>query len=579
MELFRSLQSLFPARDKRLVLFLLLGSVGVSLVETASLSAVMLFASVATNFDLVTTNKYFYFIYKALYFEKPSHFVLSFGVFLLFFYAVRAALNIAQVYYLNKFSQMRQHYFASLLFKRFVRLPYHVYVMQNSSSLGQTIFSYTSNITQVVSGLLSISAETLTILCVYAMLFYVNWKMTLVLTSLLSIKVFAIVKTFSGKITHAGKISQRFGLIAGKTFSETFQNYKFLKLLARDNLTINSFIDAHKTYARASATNAVWQGLPRFILETLGFFILIGVMLYVIYRYNNAQFVVPIVSLYALAFYRFLPSVNKILMGYNQIIFNKHALKPVLQYLIMEEESLGELPLAFNKTIKLSDVTFAYGMQPPIFEHVSCIIRKGERIGFVGASGAGKTTLVDIVIGLLTPQVGTIVIDDELLTNTTVRAWRRKIGYIPQHVTLFDGTVLDNVVCGREVNENEVVRCLKQAHIYDFLLTKDDVATRVGEGGIQLSGGQKQRIAIARALYGDPEILVLDEATSALDNETEAIIMDNIYDVSAHKTLLVIAHRLSTIARCDRVYRIEKGSVFEVSVASYSSGIQHSTVV
>ena len=565
MELLSLLNQLFPPRDKRLIAILLVASMVVSVVETASLSAVMVFVSVATNFDLVHTNRYFNYCYTKLGFSAPGNFVIVLGIALLLFYSVRGVLNVAHVFYLNKFAQMRQHYFATLLFKRFMRFSYQDYVMQNSSAVSQTIFAYTGNITQVVNGLLNIASELLTVGCIYAMLFYVNWKMTLVLTLLLTTKVFIIIKAFSGKITAAGKQAQKYGLLAGKTFSEAFHNYKFLKLLSRDNLTINSFITSHRKFAQANAMNAVWQGLPRFILETMGFYILVGVMIYVIFRYNNAQFVVPIVSLYALAFYRFLPSVNKILMGYNQIIFNKHALKPVLNYLLHVEECLGNQPLDLNKSIELRDVSFAYNQDKPIFSNVSLMVHRGERIGFVGESGAGKTTLVDVMIGLLQPQKGEVLLDGRVLDKDTIKSWRQKIGYIPQAVTLFDGTVLENVVCGRGVDEERVIYSLKQAHIYDFLCTKDGVYTRVGDAGIQLSGGQKQRVAIARALYGDPEVLVLDEATSALDHETEGVIMDNIYEVSANKTLLVIAHRLTTIQRCDRVYRIQDGTVHEVT--------------
>jgi ATP-binding cassette subfamily B protein/ATP-binding cassette subfamily C protein len=185
-------------------------------------------------------------------------------------------------------------------------------------------------------------------------------------------------------------------------------------------------------------------------------------------------------------------------------------------------------------------------------------IEKGQKIAFVGESGSGKSTLVDLICGIYRPNSGKIFIDNVELDNSNIVSWRKKIGYIPQSIYLFDGTIADNISFGREYNEDKLIKVLKQANIYDVLIEKEGLDTMVGEGGIQLSGGQKQRIGIARALYGEPEILVLDEATSALDSETEKAIMDEIYKISEDKTLMIIAHRLSTIEKCDVRIDLEK---------------------
>ena len=187
-------------------------------------------------------------------------------------------------------------------------------------------------------------------------------------------------------------------------------------------------------------------------------------------------------------------------------------------------------------------------------------IKKGEKIAFVGESGSGKSTLVDIIIGLYRPKTGYIKIDDEILDEKNLKSWRKKIGYIPQTIYLFDGTVAKNVALGEKIDKKRVVEALKKAKILDFLKEHHQgLNTRVGEGGVKLSGGQKQRVAIARALYDNPEVLVLDEATSALDNETEEKIMEEIYKISENKTLIIIAHRLSTLKKCEKIYKIEDG--------------------
>jgi ABC-type multidrug transport system fused ATPase/permease subunit len=268
--------------------------------------------------------------------------------------------------------------------------------------------------------------------------------------------------------------------------------------------------------------------------------------------------------MYAFAFYRFLPSANKILSEYNRINFCKHAVESVQTYLTYDLETLRTEKIEFKNQIELKNVSFSYDGKNKILDGANLVIQRGQRTAFVGESGAGKSTIVDILMGLYRPQNGDVFVDNIKLDKKNLKAWRGKIGYIPQQIYLFDGTVAENIVFGREHDENKIVAVLKKANIYDFLLKHEGLHKKVGEGGIQLSGGQKQRIAIARALYSDPEVLVLDEATSALDHETESRIMDEIYSLNADKTLIIVAHRLTTVERCENIYKIDNGKVVRV---------------
>jgi ABC-type multidrug transport system fused ATPase/permease subunit len=244
--------------------------------------------------------------------------------------------------------------------------------------------------------------------------------------------------------------------------------------------------------------------------------------------------------------------------GYNSLIYYHKSIDIVDEELKITQENLASEIVKFNQKIELINVDFSY-QEKTVLKNITLTINKGEKIAFVGESGAGKSTLVDLIIGLYKPNKGQVKIDGTLLDESNLQNWRSQIGYIPQQVYLFDGTIADNVCFGRELNETLLEKVLKQANIFDFLQTKQGVNTLVGEGGIQLSGGQKQRVAIARALYGQPEILALDEATSALDDKTEKKIMDEIYRVSENKTLIIIAHRLSTVKHCDKIFKIEGG--------------------
>jgi ATP-binding cassette subfamily B protein/ATP-binding cassette subfamily C protein len=265
--------------------------------------------------------------------------------------------------------------------------------------------------------------------------------------------------------------------------------------------------------------------------------------------------------MYALALYRILPSLHRALQNLNAISYAQRSLEIVSEAARQETEQEGSLPLGFEKSIRLEDVSFSYTPGETILDRVSLEIRRGEKIAVTGESGGGKSTLIDLIIGIHRPDSGTLFVDGQAIRGENVRSWRRRIGYIPQDIYLFDGTVAENVVFGAEFDEKRLLRVLEMANIRDFLETKEGVHTSIGEEGIQLSGGQRQRLGIARALYDDPDVLVLDEATSALDNETEAKIMDEIYEASREKTLIVVAHRLSTVERCERRIRVEKGKL------------------
>jgi ABC-type bacteriocin/lantibiotic exporter with double-glycine peptidase domain len=256
-----------------------------------------------------------------------------------------------------------------------------------------------------------------------------------------------------------------------------------------------------------------------------------------------------------------LPAINRILGYFNSIAYLHQSLKRIYEDLNLETDHEGSAPVTFKKSVRGEKLWFAYLKGGDVIKDASLEISIGEKIAVTGESGSGKTTLVDILIGIYRPLQGNLYVDDILINNENIRSWRKKIGYIPQSIYLFDGTVAENVSFGSVHDEEKIISVLKKARIWNFLEERDGIHTRVGERGLQLSGGQKQRIGIARALYNEPEVLVLDEATSSLDDATETEIMNEIYDVSGNKTLIIIAHRLSTVERCDRRIRVENGTI------------------
>ena len=557
----KKLLAITTRQEKKNFIILIFMSIFLSIIETVGISAIMPFITLASDPSKIVSNKYSKMVYDFFEFSTTTNFMIFFGLFLISFYIFRAIYSIFYNYILNKFAFGRFHAFAFRLFKNYTNLPYKRFVKRNSAELIKTIVNEASNLSFYMQSLLLIFSEFFTVVLLYALLLLMDWRMTLVLTILLGAKVLFLLFFLKKRIEKEGLKRSIMQSKFYKILNETFGNFKIIKLIQNEEKLYSEFSNISYGYARANIVSNTLNQLPRLSLETIGFSVLIGIVVYVLFQYNDANFVLPIISMYALALYRILPALNRILSNYNALLFLSSSLDIVYSDLSYTPQTEGKDFIDFKNKIELTNVSFEYNKNKKVLENINIIINKGDKVAFVGESGSGKSTLVDLIIGLYKPLSGEIVIDDKKLTTDNVKSYRSKVGYIPQSIYLFDGTVGENVAFGYEYDKEKITEVLKKANIYDFLSSKEGIDTLVGDGGIQLSGGQKQRIGIARALYSDPEILVLDEATSALDNETEAKIMDEIYETSQDKTLLIIAHRLSTIERCDRKIMLSNGKI------------------
>lgn len=550
------LRYLMVRRDKIILLWLLLATIVFSIIETLGISVIMPFITFASNPNQILNNSISLKLYQWLNFSSTLNFMLFFSAVLVGFYIFRALYSIVYSYCLNYFSFRKSHYFSYRLFCKSVEMSYFDFTKKNTDSTRMSIVQESQNVSQYIQNFLQMFAEGFTIVLMYSLLLIVSWKMTLVLSLIMAFQIFFIIKTISKKIKKQGDKSVIIETEFGKILTQTFGNFKFIKLKGNQKDIYNDFEDTSSHRASVLTKYQTLNALPKSFLETIGFILLICCVAYILIRYNDASAVIPIISMYALALYRILPSANKILTNYNAMNYYKKSLSNVYEAIKKPTESEGDGSCDFEKNIELKNVSFYYDINKPIIEDFNLIINKGDKVAFCGASGAGKSTLVDIIIGIYKPKKGEILIDGIRLDSHNLPSWRKKIGYIPQAIYLFDGTVAENVAFGSEMDEQKLISACKKANIWDFLEEHNGLDTIVGEGGILLSGGQKQRIGIARAIYDDPELLVLDEATSALDIDTEAKIMNEIYDVAQNKTLLVIAHRLDTIKRCEKKVEI-----------------------
>ncbi|EIE6715616.1 ABC-type lipopolysaccharide transporter PglK [Campylobacter jejuni] len=550
--------------DKNFLFFLLVFSIFVSFIETFAISLVMPFITLASDFSYFDRNKYLISLKE--YLNIPVfEIIVYFGVGLIVFYVFRALLNAYYFHLLARFSKGRYHAIAYKVFSKFLNINYEKFTQKNQSEILKSITGEVYNLSTMISSFLLLMSEIFVVLLLYALMLLINYKITLFLSIFMVLNAFILVKNLSPIIKKAGARREE----AMKNFFEilntNLNNFKFIKLKTKEDGVLSLFKAQSEAFSKANITNESVAAVPRIYLEGIGFCVLVFIVVFLVLKNeSDISGILSTISIFVLALYRLMPSANRIITSYHDLLYYHSSLDIIYQNLRQEEENLGEEKLSFNQELKIYNLSFSYEGKKYLFKNLNLNIKKGEKIAFIGESGCGKSTLVDLIIGLLKPKEGQILIDEQELNANNTKNYRQKIGYIPQNIYLFNDSIAKNITFGDAVDEEKLNRVIKQANLEHFIKNlSQGVQTKVGDGGSNLSGGQKQRIAIARALYLEPEILVLDEATSALDTQSEAKIMDEIYKISKDKTMIIIAHRLSTITQCDKVYRLEHGKLKE----------------
>lgn len=558
----KKLFAVLSLQDKRFFYALLAFSVLISFIESFAISLIMPFVSVASDFSLFERNAYLRQIDE--FFSLPKYeLVAYFGLLLIVFYVLRAFLNALYFYLLARFSKGRYHLFALRLFRKYLNLDYESFTRQKHSTLLKTITQEAFNLSTMLASFLLMMSELFVVALIYALMLVVDYQITLFLSVFLLANALILVRVLSPMMKKAGAKREVAMSAFFETLSTNLNNFKFIKLKGKEESVAHLFSEQSFAFSRANITSETINAFPRLFLEAVGFCVLVFIVVALIWqRQSDIHTALAMISLFVLALYRLMPSANRIITSYHDLLYYKNSLDIVYNALYEKDENLGDEKVSFEKDLVLKNVNFAYKNKPLLFENLNFTLKKGEKIAFIGESGSGKSTLVDMLMGLLPPNSGEILVDGRKLSAQNLKNFRQKIGYIPQQIYLFNDTIAKNIAFGEEFDEKMLERVIKQANLQSFITSlKDGANTLVGDGGGNLSVGQKQRIAIARALYLSPQILVLDEATSALDNESEAKIMSEIYKISSDKTLIIIAHRLNTIEQCDKIYRVEKGKI------------------
>ena len=543
------------------------------LLETASASLILPLVSAILDEEKFAQNRYVMQIRELFGIESVRTFTLCMLGFIIAIYIFKAVFLILQTYLLARFANKNRARCTTNLLWQFLHRPYEYYLYAETSDIIRTIYGDMDNIFNLLLQCMNFASELVVSLCLGVFLLITDWKMCLLMVLLLGVLTLINVKVIKKHLNIAGEGSRITQAGMYKWILQGASGIKDVKVLRKEYYFTDRYSDSAEGYADNQIKYNVLTNLPRLLIEAVAILgILIYVMISMLMGVNIASLMTTIAA-FAVAAMRLLPSVNRL----NTYIANIAYFEPALDFIYenVNTKGLSEenvlithnpteeyVPaLSFKDTIKLNDITFAYpNTDKNIFTHADMTVPIGASVGVVGASGAGKSTIVDIMLGLLEVKSGEILCDG-IDAIEHYPEWLSHIGYIPQTIYMLDDSIRRNIAFGvddSDIDDDRVWAVLKEAQMMDFVKDlPDGLDAQIGERGVRISGGQRQRLGIARALYHNPQILIFDEATSALDNDTETAIMDAIDSLHGQKTMVIIAHRLRTIENCDIIYEVK----------------------
>jgi ABC-type multidrug transport system fused ATPase/permease subunit len=457
------------------------------------------------------------------------------------------------------------------LLRQYLARPFEWFLQQHSADLGKSVLT---EVQQVVTGSIAPAVRALAngvvLVFLVGFLLYLEPVGAIAVGLLLGLCFGAIYARLRGYLLEIGRDRKAAVRERYKITTEAMGGIKEVKILGLEDAYVKRFLDPSWRLARHQASVSLLGEMPRYVLEALAFGGMLLFVLYLLWTHDGGlDAVLPVLGAFAFAGLKLMPTVQTLFRDLAQIRFNEPALEALHTDLSTgmtkaRRRRPNERPVRLRRALRLEGVRYGYPEAGrPALDGLTLEIPAGTSAGFVGPTGAGKTTAIDVILGLLLPQEGRLLVDDVEITGENRHDWQAEIGYVPQSIFLADDTVAANIAFGvpeGEIDHEAVVRAAKLAHLDGFVETLERAYdTLVGERGVRFSGGQRQRIGIARALYRDPDIVVFDEATSALDTVTERAVMEAIRTLHGQKTVLMIAHRLSTIAQCDRIFLLKDG--------------------
>ena len=569
---YRQLFALLDRAERRRVFALLLLVSLMALIDLIGVAAVLPFLAVAADPWIAQENAFLATLYEQSGVSSDRGFLLLLGGLVLVFILVGLAVKLAGQYRIICFGHGCNHSFSRRLLARYLGRPYAWHLTHNSADLGAAILAECDRVVSfALLPALRTLAQSVSLLCLVSLLVVVSPGVAFSAALGIGATYTLIFRFTRRRLTRLGERQITTHAARHRAAVEAFGGIKDIKLMGLESRYGARYESPSREFVEALAKSQIISELPRFLLEAIAFggLVLIILGLLVLQEARLAD-VLPTLGVFGFAVLKIFPSIQQIYQGLTQMRFAAPVLAKLHTELLDAPSPAAPAlslvpPLPFTRNLVLEDLCFAYpAAGRAALEGLSLSITANTTVGIVGGTGAGKTTAVDLILGLLTPDAGRIMVDDTSLGPDTMRAWQNAIGYVPQQIFLTDDSVAANIAFGIPLEECDmaaVERAARLAELHDFVIRDlpQGYDTEVGERGVRLSGGQRQRIGIARALYHDPSVLILDEATSALDNLTERAVMDAVTNLAHAKTIIMIAHRLTTVRACDTIFLMEDG--------------------
>ena len=582
MSALRTVYELLSRRERRRTAGVLALMLVAAFFELLGVGFILPFLTIAIDPDAIQGNPALNFVYVGLGFEDTISFILLAAVVLLALIVFMNVMSALGVWVQTRFVYLVGHSIAVRLMQHYLTKPYMYFLNRNTSELSMSILADTS---KIVTGVLkpgaALVSRGIVSAAVVGLLLIVQPVFALLIMGVIGGAYAVAFIAIRKKLERLGRRSVEANQQRYQTTQETFGGVKGIKALDSERHFLGEFSGASSRYASYQAANRIYSLMPRFLIQVLAFGgFMVGFILLVASGRDLTD-VVPLMGFFAFAAIRLLPGFQEIVAALAQFRFYEHLLFKIHADL-SEDRDAGDVPavsaddtapLPFERALGLESVRFRYpGAEKDVIHELTLEVPKNSSVALVGTTGVGKTTIVDMLLGLIAPDEGRLTVDGTSVTRRNATAWRKRVGYVPQDVFLADDTVAGNIAYGigtDDIDSGAVQRAATIAQIHEFVENElpEGYNTMIGERGVRLSEGQRQRLGIARALYRDPDLLILDEATSAVDTVTEAYITEAIQALAAKKTLVIVAHRLATIQHCDRIYFLRAGAT--VASGSY----------
>ena len=517
----------------------------------------------------------------SLHLNSDMKIIVFLLILLMLIFLIKNLYLLWLTYEQNTFVAHVRNDMISRVMREFLNRPYEDYLGADIPTVFRITDSDIPHAFSLVLAMLQLATELVVSLFLCVVLLFINWQMTVFIVVIFLILTAINSRFLKPRLNKVGKKNQDIQSQIAKWRIQAIYGLKDVKVLNRQDFFIRNYYESGKVGADTARDYAVMNNLPRYMIETVFMISVLGFITVYLINGGDVSKLIPQLAAFAVAAMRIMPSANRINTYMTEIAYEEPSLNYVYDNLTesmkmdkamrAEKEKIAGPAIHLNDKIELRDITFAYpDADRNIFSDAEMVIPKGKSVGIIGSSGAGKSTIVDILLGLLHTQTGEILCDGSNIFSN-YESWLAQIGYIPQTIYMIDESIRDNIAFGIDkdsIDEKRIWEVMEEAQLADFVRgLPEGLDTKIGDRGVRLSGGQRQRIGIARALYHNPEILVFDEATRALDNETEAAVMEAVNSFHGKKTMLIIAHRLNTIEKCDLIYEVKNEKIVPTTLA------------